>query len=104
MKNFLKTISILFTTGLILYALVYSIPKLIDIYKYEQVKPDTIYWHDTIYFEKIVTDSFPDYHYITEIRRDTFYKWKGDSVERIPRLITLKKKLPVKRCYLDRIR
>ena len=104
MKEVLKFTGILFIILLLVWGASSVIPKIVDIYKYEHVKPDTIYWHDTIYFEKIVTDSFPDYHYITEIRRDTFYKWKGDSVERIPRLITLKKKVPVKRCYLDRIR
>ena len=104
MKDLLKTLTIILTTVLAIWVAGYTIPKIIDIYNGQTIKPDTIFYHDTIYFEKIVTDSFPDYHYITEVRRDTFYKFKGDSVERIPRVITLKKKLPVKRCYLEKIR
>lgn len=105
MKNLLKTLTTICAVTLLIWAVGYTAPKIIDIYKGKQIeKPDTVYYHDTIYFEKTVTDSFPDYHYITEVRRDTFYKFKGDSVERIPRVITLKKKLPVKRYYLEKIR
>ena len=96
MKNLLVTLATIFTVALLIWAVGYTAPKIIDIYKNKPVieKVDTVVFHDTLYFEKTVTDTLPQYRYETIVKRDTLYKWKakGDSIERIPRVITLKKK------------
>ena len=100
MKNLLVTLATIFTVALLIYAVGYTLPKIVDIYKNKPVieKVDTILTHDTLYFEKTVTDTMPEYRYETIIKYDTLYKWKakGDSIEKIPRRLELKKKLPVK--------
>lgn len=99
MKNLFKTIATIFAVALLIYAVGFTTPKLIEIYKYKPVeKVDTIIKSDTIYFEKTVTDTMPKYRYETIVKYDTLYKWKakGDSIEKIPVRMELKKKLPVR--------
>lgn len=98
MKNLLTFLATIFTVTLLIYAVGYAVPRIIEIYKNKPIeKTDTIYKSDTVYFERTVADTLPKYKYETIIKHDTLYKLaKGDSVEKIPRLITLKKKLPVK--------
>lgn len=99
MKNLLVTLATIISVALLIYAVGYTAPKIVDIYKNKPVieKSDTIYKSDTIWFEKTTGDTLPKYKYETVIIHDTLYKLaKGDSIEKIPRLITLKKKLPVK--------
>ena len=99
MKDLTKTLATIFTVALLIYAAGYTIPKVVEIYKNRPVeKVDTVVFHDTLYFEKTVTDTLPQYRYETIVKRDTLYKWKakGDSIERIPRQIVLKKKATLK--------
>ncbi len=98
MKNFIKFILAFFITIMILFGVSTVVPKIADIYKNKPVeKADTVVFHDTLYFERTVTDTLPEYRYETVVVRDTLYKLaKGDSIEKIPRVIMLKKKLPVK--------
>ena len=99
MKNLLVTLATIFAVALFIWTVGYTVPKIVDIYKNKPVeKVDTVVFHDTLYFERTVTDTLPEYRYETFVKRDTLYKWKakGDSIEKVPRVIVLKKKLPVK--------
>lgn len=100
MKNLLVTLATIISVALLIWAVGYAVPKIVDIYKNKPVieKVDTILTHDTLYFERTVTDTLPEYRYETIIKRDTLYKWKakGDSIEKIPRQIVLKKKTTLK--------
>lgn len=106
MKEVIKYFVILFITLFAIWGISTSIPKVIDIYKNKPIeKVDTIIKSDTIYFEKTVTDTMPKYKYQTIIKHDTLYKLaKGDSIEKIPRVITLKKKSILKHYPLGVIR
>lgn len=100
MKNILTTLATIFAVALLIWAVGYTVPKIVDIYKNKPVieKSDTIYKSDTIWFEKTTGDTLPKYKYETIIKHDTLYKLaKGDSIEKIPRVITLKKKATLKR-------
>lgn len=100
MKEVIKYFVILFITLFAIWGISTSIPKVIDIYKNKPVieKSDTIFKSDTIWFEKTTGDTLPKYKYETIIKHDTLYKLaKGDSIEKIPRVITLKKKATLKR-------
>lgn len=95
MKDLTKTLATIFVVALLIYAAGYTIPKIVNIYKNKPLieKTDTIYKSDTVYFERTVTDTLPKYKYETIIKHDTLYKLaKGDSIEKMPRVITLKKK------------
>lgn len=100
MKDLTKTIGTIVAVALFIWAVGYTTPKIVDIYKNKPVieKSDTIYKSDTIWFEKTTGDTLPKHRYETIIIHDTLYKWKakGDSVEKIPRVITLKKKTTLK--------
>lgn len=99
MKEVIKYFVILFITLFVIWGISTSIPKVLDIYKNKPIeKVDTIIKSDTIYFEKTVTDTMPKYRYQTIVKYDTLYKWKakGDSIEKIPVRMELKKKLPVR--------
>lgn len=99
MKNLTKTLATIFAVTLIIWAIGFTAPKLIDIYHpTQEIKQDTIFYTDTLYFEKTTTDTLPKYRYETIVKRDTLYKWKakGDSIEKIPRQIVLKKKATLK--------
>ncbi len=99
MKDLTKTLGLLFGLALIIWAIGFTAPKIVDIYKNKPVeKVDTVYYSDTLYFERTTTDTLPVYRYETIVKRDTLYKWKakGDSIEKVPRVVVLKKKLPVK--------
>lgn len=99
MKNLTKTLATIFAVALFIWAVGYTTPKIVDIYKNKPIeKVDTVVYHDTLYFERTTTDTLPVYRYETIVKRDTLYKWKakGDSIEKVPRVIVLKKKLPVK--------
>lgn len=106
MKNLLIFIATIFTVALLIWAVGYTVPKVIDIYKNKPIeKSDTIFKSDTIWFEKTTGDTLPKYKYETIIKHDTLYKLaKGDSVEKIPRVITLKKKSTLKHYPLGVIR
>ena len=100
MKNLLVTLATIFAVALLIWAVGYTVPKIVDIYKNKPVieKSDTIFKSDTIWFEKTTGDTLPKYRYETIIVHDTLYKLaKGDSIEKIPRVITLKKKATLKR-------
>ena len=100
MKDLTKTIGTIVAVALLIWAVGYTTPKIVDIYKNKPVieKSDTIYKSDTIWFEKTTGDTLPKYKYETIIKHDTLYKLaKGDSIEKIPRVITLKKKATLKR-------
>lgn len=100
MKNLLATLATIFAVALLIWAVGYTAPKIIDIYKNKPAieKSDTIYKSDTIWFEKTTGDTLPKYKYETIIKHDTLYKLaKGDSIEKIHRVITLKKKSILKR-------
>ena len=95
MKNLLVTLATIFAVALFIWTVGYTVPKIVDIYKNKPVeKVDTVVFHDTLYFERTVTDTLPEYRYETFVKRDTLYKWKakGDSIEKVPRVIVLKKK------------
>ena len=107
MKDLTKTLATIFAVALLIWAVGYTAPKIIDIYKNKPVieKSDTIYKSDTIWFEKTTGDTLPKYKYETIIKHDTLYKLaKGDSIEKIPRVITLKKKSTLKHYPLGMIR
>lgn len=107
MKNLLATLATIFAVALLIWAVGYTAPKIIDIYKNKPIieKSDTIYKSDTIWFEKTTGDTLPKYKYETIIKHDTLYKLaKGDSIEKIPRVITLKKKSILKHYPLGVIR
>lgn len=100
MKDLTKTIGTIVAVALLIWAVGYTTPKIVDIYKNKPVieKSDTIYKSDTIWFEKTTGDTLPKHRYETIIVHDTLYKLaKGDSIEKIPRVITLKKKATLKR-------
>ena len=100
MKDLTKTIATIFIVALLIYAAGYTIPKVVEIYKNKPVieKVDTVYYSDTVFFERTVTDTMPVYRYETIVKRDTLYKLaKGDSIEKLPRVIVLKKKTTLKR-------
>ena len=87
MKDLAKTLGLLFGLALIIWAIGFTLPKIKDIYyPTQEIKQDTIFYTDTLYFEKTTTDTLPKYRYETIVKRDTLYKWKakGDSIERIP--------------------
>jgi len=87
MKDLTKTLGLLFGLALIIWAIGFTLPKIKDIYHpTQEIKQDTIFYTDT------------KYRYETIVKRDTLYKWKakGDSIERIPRQIVLKKKTTLK--------
>lgn len=99
MKDLFKTLGLLFGIALIIWAIGFTLPKIKDIYyPTQEIKQDTIFYIDTLYFEKTTTDTLPVYKYQTIVKYDTLYKWKakGDSIEKIPVRMELKKKLPVK--------
>ena len=107
MKNLLATLATIFAVALLIWAVGHTAPKIIDIYKNKPVieKSDTIHKSDTIWFEKTTGDTLPKYKYETIIKHDTLYKLaKGDSIEKIPRVITLKKKSILKHYPLGVIR
>lgn len=107
MKNLLIFIATIFTVTLLIYAVGFAVPKILEIYKTDnvEIKPDTVYYRDTVYFEKTTGDTLPKYKYETIIKHDTLYKLaKGDSIEKIPRVITLKKKSILKHYPLGVIR
>ena len=107
MKESIKYLAILFIVLFTIWGISTSIPRIIDIYKNKPVieKVDTVYYSDTVYFERTVADTLPKYRYETIIKHDTLYKLeKGDSIEKIPRVITLKKKATLKRYPLGVIR
>ena len=100
MKDLTKTIGTIVAVALFIWAVGYTVPKITDIYKNKPIieKSDTIYKSDTVWFEKTTGDTLPKYKYETIIKHDTLYKLaKGDSIEKIPRVITLKKKSTLKR-------
>ena len=100
MKDLTKTIGTIVAVALLIWAVGYTTPKILDIYKNKPLieKSDTIYKSDTIWFEKTTGDTLPKHRYETIIIHDTLYKLaKGDSIEKIPRVITLKKKATLKR-------
>ena len=99
MKEVIKFFVILFIVLFTIWGISTSIPRIIDIYKNKPIeKVDTVYYSDTVFFERTVTDTMPVYRYETIVKRDTLYKLaKGDSIEKIPRVITLKKKATLKR-------
>lgn len=99
MKEVIKYFVILFITLFTIWGISTSIPKVLDIYKNKPIeKVDTIFKSDTIWFEKTTGDTLPKHRYETIIIHDTLYKLaKGDSIEKIPRVITLKKKATLKR-------
>ena len=107
MKDLTKTIGTIVAVALLIWAVGYTTPKIVDIYKNKPVeKVDTVYYSDTLYFERTTTDTLPVYRYETIVKRDTLYKWKakGDSIEKIPRVVTLKKKTTLKLYPLGMIR
>lgn len=95
MKDLLKTITILFGIALIIWAIGFTAPKIIDIYKNKpmEIKTDTIVFTDTLYLEATKTDTLPKTVYQTIVEKDTLYKVIGDSIEAQPRVVLLKKKL-----------
>lgn len=95
MKDLLKTITILFGIALIIWAIGFTAPKIIDIYKDKpmEIKTDTIVYTDTLYLEATKTDTLPKTVYQTIVEKDTLYKVIGDSIEAQPRVVLLKKKL-----------
>lgn len=95
MKDLLKTITILFGIALIIWAIGFTAPKIIDIYKNKpmEIKTDTIVYTDTLYLEATKTDTLPKTVYQTIVEKDTLYKVIGDSIEAQPRVVLLKKKL-----------
>lgn len=99
MKDLFKTLALLFGLALFIWAIGFTVPKIYDIYHpTQEIKTDTIFYTDTLYFERTTTDTLPEYRYETIVKYDTLYKWKakGDSIEKIPVRYELKKKLPVK--------
>lgn len=94
MKNFLTFLATIFTVAMLIYAIGYTVPKLVDIYSPKDIieKSDTVFEHDTLYFEAKKTDSIPKIKYETIRKRDTIYLHSKDSDVMIPRVITLKKK------------
>lgn len=98
MKDLTKTLATIFAVALFIWAIGFTAPKIVDIYKNKPVeKADTVVFHDTLYFERTTTDTLPEYRYETIVKRDTLYKLaKGDSIEKIPRQIVLKKKTTLK--------
>lgn len=65
MKNLLTFLATIFTVTLLIYAVGYAVPRIIEIYKNKPIeKVDTIIKSDTIYFEKTVTDTMPKYRYL----------------------------------------
>ena len=99
MKESIKYLAILFIVLFTIWGISTSIPKVLDIYKNKPIeKVDTVYYSDTVFFERTVTDTMPVYRYETIVKRDTLYKLaKGDSIEKLPRVIVLKKKTTLKR-------
>lgn len=98
MKDFIKFILIALITGLFVFIFASISPKIIDIYKNKpEIRTDTVFQRDTLWFQKEYQDSMPKYVYQTIIQRDTIYRQVGDSVEKTPRILTLKKKLMLKR-------
>ena len=67
----------------------------IDYYKGLINKTDTTTYEkvDTLYLEKHITDTVPQYINQVIFKTDTVYKKEGDSIEAQPMLITLKKKI-----------
>ncbi len=98
MKEVIKFFVILFIILFVIWGISTSIPKVLDIYKNKPIeKVDTVYYSDTVFFERTVTDTMPVYRYETIVKRDTLYKLaKGDSIEKLPRVIVLKKKTTLK--------
>lgn len=98
MKDLFKTLGLLFGLALFIWAIGFTVPKIYDIYHpTQEIKTDTVFYTDTLYFERTVTDTMPVCRYETIVKRDTLYKLaKGDSIERIPRQIVLKKKASLK--------
>ena len=58
----------------------------------EQTDTTTISVVDTLYLEKTVTDTVPQFINQTIYKTDTVFKKEGDSISVQPMLITLKKK------------
>lgn len=58
----------------------------------EKVDTTTTMTVDTLYLEKTITDTVPQYITQTIFKTDTLYKKEGDSISATPLLITLKKK------------
>lgn len=80
---------------LTIWVIGYTAPKLYNIYKDEpktEIKVDTVYHSDTLYFEAKKTDSIPKIVYQTITKRDTLYLHDKDSDIMIPRLVVHKKK------------
>ena len=69
--------------------------KTLNEYKQLINKTDTtqIISTDTLYMEKTITDTVPQYINQVIFKTDTVYRQKGDSIEAQPMLITLKKKI-----------
>lgn len=70
----------------------------IDEYKQLLEKTDTttIVEKDTLYLDKIITDTVPQYINQVIFKTDTVYQKEGDSISAQPMLITLKKKITPK--------
>lgn len=58
----------------------------------EKVDTTTTMTVDTLYLEKTITDTVPQFITQTIFKTDTLYKKEGDSISATPLLITLKKK------------
>ena len=91
-KNILLTISVILIT--LITALNFYQHKLIQEQKelLELVDTTTTMTVDTLFLEKTITDTVPQYITQTIFKTDTLYKKEGDSISATPLLITLKKK------------
>lgn len=69
--------------------------KTLNKYKDLLEKTDTTVYADTIYLDKVVTDSIPVVQYKKVIVRDTLWHSDGDSIVGEPQIISLVKKKSV---------
>lgn len=93
MKNIVTFIATIFTVALLIWAIGWTVPRIVDIYKDKPIeRVDTVIQRDTLYFEAKKTDSIPKIKYQTITQRDTIYLHDKDSDIMIPRLIAIKKK------------
>lgn len=69
--------------------------KTLNEYKQLLEKTDTtqVISTDTLYMEKTITDTVPQYINQVIFKTDTVYQKEGDSISATPMLITLKKKI-----------
>ena len=93
MKNLLTFIATIFTVALLIWAIAYTVPKIIEVQKPDIIeRVDTVIQRDTLYFEARKTDSIPKIKYQTITQIDTIYLHDKDSDIMIPRQILVKKK------------